>query len=82
MPPTFTGAQSWAPHRDAAPANQLDASTGNYESVSNGTLSCCGGWQFLFVDVTPGHRYRLHWAAGWRDLYVPTVAPVRHAYWG
>ena len=85
MSPSMIRAEAWAPHPSAAPVNDRSANEptdGQYESATNGTLSCCGGWQFLFADVIPGHRYRISFNAVGTDLEESTDALVGHIYWG
>ena len=75
-------AEGWAPHPGAAPRNRVMAAAGQHESAANGTRSCCGGWQFVYRGVEPGHRYRITWQGEWVDLAVPGDALVGHVYWG
>ena len=53
MAVVFTGAEPWAPHPKAATVNRQDAA--GWRSAANGTRSCCGGWQFGFSGIQPGH---------------------------
>ncbi|NKB71656.1 MAG: hypothetical protein GKR89_31665 [Candidatus Latescibacteria bacterium] len=80
--PTMAKVSTWAPHPDAGPVNRQGAEPVHYESNANGTLSCCGGWQFRFVDIQPGHNYQVTWTAQWRDLAQPLDMLVGHVYWG
>jgi predicted amidohydrolase len=82
MMPTLIEASPWAPHADATPVNRQCAEPDQYESKANGTLSCCGGWQFRFVDVQPGHNYRVSWKAQWKNVAQPLDMLVGHVYWG
>ncbi|HJP31705.1 MAG: carbon-nitrogen hydrolase family protein [Candidatus Latescibacteria bacterium] len=82
MTPTLINAEAWAPHVDAATSNHAEAGSRCYESCANGSLSCCGGWQFVYDGVTPGHHYRLSWRAETRDLAQPLDMLVGHVYWG
>lgn len=75
-------AEEWAPHSSAATRNGVALKGQRYESGSNGTLSCTGGWQFAFDGVKPANRYRISWDAEWRDLSEPLDALVGHVYWG
>ncbi len=79
---SFVGAQQWAPHLQAACRNHLEENDSPYQSAANGSLSTCGGWQFLFDGVTPGHQYRIHWDTTFSELAEPADALVGHAYWG
>jgi predicted amidohydrolase len=74
--------EEWAPHPSAATRNRADSSSGRYESISNGTHSCCGGWQFVYAGVTPGRRYRIKWSADCRDVGEAADTLVGHVYWG
>lgn len=80
MSVSLVRAEVWAPHVDAATQNTKRESE-RYESVANGTRSCCGGWQFVFSGIAPGHRYRVSWESEWRDLASPSDMLVGHVYW-
>ena len=79
---THTQALPWAPHPDAAPLNRQGPEPDRFESKANGTLSCCGGWQFGFEGIRPGHAYRIAWQAEYTNLAEPLDMLVGHVYWG
>ena len=82
MTVTFARADQWTPHPQAACRNHLQETDQRYLSNANGTLSTCGGWQFEFSGVTPGHQYRISWEASCTDLADVTDMLVGHVYWG
>jgi predicted amidohydrolase len=59
MPVQFTHALPWA--ADASVAPICEQSGDQYAARSNGTRTCCGGWQFVYTGLIPGHAYRLEW---------------------
>ena len=79
---TMIRAEPWAPHAAAATESASDPQNRRYTTTANGTLSCCGGWQFVYGGVASGHRYRISWEGVWRDLAEPLDALVGHVYWG
>lgn len=82
MTATLVQTQTWAPHDAAAPKNRQLTAAPSFESVANGTRSCCGGWQFVFDDIQPGHHYHVTWTADWLGLAQPLDMLVGHVYWG
>jgi predicted amidohydrolase len=59
MTVSFTHAEPWTADASVAPICEL---IGNgYVARSNGTRMCCGGWQFEYAGITPGHEYRVEW---------------------
>jgi predicted amidohydrolase len=51
-------------------------------SAANGTRTCCGGWQFVYVGIVAGHDYRLEWQGDFGGLQTPADMLVGHALWG
>ena len=70
----------WTPHPRAATSDSRAGS--QFVSQANGTRSCCGGWQFEFTGVTPGHRYRIAVDAVLKDVDLPSDAVACLAIWG
>ncbi len=76
----FVTAEPWAPHPKAAPVTERRDDA--FLTRSNGTRFCCGGWQFLFADIAPGHAYRIELRARHEAVAVPEDMLVGHACWG
>jgi len=55
----FTRAVPWA--ADASVAPICEQAGDQYAARSNGTRTCCGGWQFVYTGLIPGHAYRIEW---------------------
>jgi len=77
--PELVRTETWAPIPQAATLNRVDGR--RYCSAANGTATCCGGWQFVYRGLTPGHSYRVTWDAATHGIDTPGDALVGHAFW-
>jgi predicted amidohydrolase len=51
-------------------------------NAANGTRTCCGGWQFVFVGIVAGHDYGIEWQGDFSGIERPADMLVGHALWG
>jgi predicted amidohydrolase len=80
MSVAFTHAEPWAADATVAPVCAQSGS--RYSTRGNGTRMCCGGWQFVYEGVVPGHEYRVEWEVKHAGIAVVDDELAAMLVWG
>ncbi len=79
----LTQSEPWTPGAIASPVTS-QAADGTVTIKGNGTLTCCGGWQFFYTGVRGGQAYRIRTRAehqGLANARDSLVAMVLYDQW-